>query len=272
MESQQDQPLQVPESAPMQSPAMPPTESKKTGRKNLLLAILVAVLILVGLGAWWLMNKDKNEPETTNNQSQSSSESESSDTTEPTTQLTKVTFTSGLEHKTTATLEYPSGWEVTNSEEIPEGATNYSLKSMVIASPKGHYLHINDRDGLGGYCDPNTTPYKLTKEIVTKTSNLYFHEYETTEEHLNKILILEPEGSEWGVPEHEALTEGQSTTNTCNIFSWSSIGASGVFVTVRNTKDLTSGTDTREGWDDIKDDTEFVKMLESLEAVDKSEN
>lgn len=92
-----------------------------------------------------------------------------------------------------------------------------------------------------------------------------------TSENQSNILILENEGREWSVPAHDALSEGQSLTNTCNISGYSSIGSSGVFVGVYNSADDTS-LENRLGWNDIKDDDAFVRMLESMVAVDKSPN
>jgi hypothetical protein len=76
------------------------------------------------------------------------------------------------------------------------------------------------------------------------------------------------------VPAHDALKEGESLVDTCNISSYSTIGSSGVFVILNTSADQLSGHgEVRSlGWDDIKDSAEFVKMLQSMVGVDKSSN
>ncbi len=258
--SQSETPAQpLPEPQPAQSPQPPAKKSK------LRLVVLAAILLLGAGAAYYTLVIQKKDNTTDPAGSQLSDQQLNNKDVA----LKTTSYESGLEHKTTVSFEHPADWAVTQGETPIEG---YSLKRLTIASPEGHYLHVSDMDGKGGNCDPDTGTYTLTKRLGTKTNGMVFKEYDVpTSENQSNILILENEGREWSVPAHDALSEGQSLTNTCNISGYSSIGSSGVFVGVYNSADDTS-LENRLGWNDIKDDDAFVRMLESMVAVDKSPN
>lgn len=234
-----------------------------------LIVVLVILILAAGATGWWFfLREDSSRGDVKTNAgeetTQTNAEAEQS-------ALKTVTYTSGLQHKSTVLLEVPSGWKVEEDETVPEGAADYSLKSMVITSLAGHSLHIFDRDGLGGYCEPDSESYTLTKEIKTKTENLSFKDYDIpTVAYKHHVLLLETENTEWSVPAHDALKEGESATDSCNITSYSSVGTSGIFLVVSSSASMEHISEERLGWEAIKEDTAFVKMLESIVAEDKS--
>jgi hypothetical protein len=274
---------QVPQpETPQMPPQQQPTDSlpettpvqPKSGKKKKLIIGTVLLLIAVGAAVYFMMKPEDKQNDQTSQNNQSSDTAQQTDTEQTEeVEMKTTTYTSGLEHKTTAAFIHPASWEVTTDEDVPEGATSYSLKTMIIASPSGHYLHIYDRDGIGGNCDANSDAYTLYKEVATKTPNMYFKDFSVPSNVFqNHKFVVETEGRYSELAEHEALKEGESSSNTCNIAGFSTIGGSGVFLQITSSKDLSTSHNTRIGWDDIKDDAEFVKMIQSMVAVDKSGN
>lgn len=253
--------------SPSAMPVLP--QPPKKNKRRLIVGLIIAFLLIAGAAAYFMLfttKEDELPVQTSQNVSEQPGEDESAEESG----LKTTEYTTALEHKSTVSIEHPSDWIIeSQSTEVGDG---FTLNALAIGPPTGPYLHIYDRDGIGGSCESNTDTYTLAKRLATRTDGLFFKEFDVPSiPSLNGILLIEQEGKEWSVAAHDAQQVGESLTNTCNLPSWSSVGASGIFVMISNVLDRSGAADAqRLGWDDIKDNTDFVKMLESITAIDKS--
>ena len=159
------------------------------------------------------------------------------------------------------TFKIPTGWKVYESPLVP--GVRYG--GMYMLSPTGKYIHLNRVDGVGGYCEPNADSYKLEKKLSTATPGLFFTQYSYAEQDGEPVLRLEPFTNDGSRPEkHLNLKEGETNTDTCNLFTYSF--ALGLVYVIISDKDV-FGLNSNIGWNDIKDDADFVKVLQSLTVV-----
>lgn len=271
MEDDAQQP-QAPEQSPTQqddvpSPQPTPQTNQPKKRPPVLLIILVGLLLIgAGFVAWKAFSEDAADTGPASGTSQPVDEAnDTADHQSDRDQYKVSVFTSGLMIPSMVAVEHPADWEVLqDSTEYGQGTT---LNRLVIGSNAGHYLHIYDVGGRGGACENNEIPYTLYKKIPTSTEGLYFTEYKGDDgsyrlkiEYLGKI---QPDIAHHD--KHILLQEGQSGTNTCNIAGPSHYLADfGIF----DSPEAELMNVDRLGWDDIAEDEEFVKMLQSIVATD----
>lgn len=264
----------TPDVSPVASEEAPLTQATTvvTGtssqKKKPLVLVLIVIIVLLGLSyvAYGAFNKAEDKTAATQEQSQENPDQ----TTSVQPKLTSTTFTSGLRGGSTVSFEHPIDWTIIENEE-PLEDEGIALKSLVIGSPDGNYMHIYDVHGIGGYCEPNQDTYTLFMKLPTRTPDHYFKVYEfPANPSRSRLVFFEASNQEWSVVEHDNLEEGESLTNTCNIPSYPSLAASGVFISLHNTSDRNADGARQLSWEDIKYDTAFQNMLGSVAGVDKS--
>lgn len=241
----------------------PQTSGPKSSRKSLLLLVAVLVLVAIAAGVFYVLRKQ--EGGNTSQSSQSSQEqSLVSEVDQEQTGLKNVEFVSGLAVKSKVRAEVPVEWQVESYEQAY--ADGMTLNAMVISSQKGNHLHIYDRDGLGGFCESDTESFTLTKVLPIKTSGFAFMEFHAPSVPTrDKVLIL----STLDGRAIENMQEGDTLTDTCKMPAFSSFSNSSVFAELYDAAGKNLQNAKRLGWDDIKDDADFVKVLQSLEFEEK---
>ncbi len=166
-----------------------------------------------------------------------------------------------------ATITHPKDWQVyrkkmTSTDPFPE---------IIIKSGKGHNLKVISSSGAGGDCPLNDEPYTLIKKLPTKTPGFFFTQYSSSRgdrglqmENLNNLVrdLGSSEGDVASLKRHQILKEGESNTNTCNIGVYPKAFLAYM---VRITSETDGSTGSELTWDKIKDDTEFVNMLQSID-------
>jgi type II secretory pathway pseudopilin PulG len=176
-----------------------------------------------------------------------------------------------------ATVEGSTLTESTSSYmtlQIPASAVVYKLeptkenpfRKYMIKTTNGKYVHIFDVGGVGGDCPPNTTSYTLVKKLPTATSNLFFTQYEIDGKQGDLLLedfSRSPFPSDTS-SRHFALKEGESNTDACNLSFYQKIFDYVHFSISDVEKASLASTFS---WDDVKDDKDFVAMLQSLKVV-----
>lgn len=253
-------PVGTPPSGQLPTQQMLPPTPQNSSRKWMVLTIILAVLLIGGAVAWFLTkDKGSNTPDATSQTSATDQSQKDIIDTEPEVERITTTHTSGLEHHSTISFEHPKDWTVTESEERDFGT--YSFKNTTIKSPEGLSISIFDRDGIGGGCESGS--YTLIKKLSTKTSGAYFKQFSVPGSEIFDGLKLEVEGGQWANSAHDALKEGEGRTDSC-IDTFSAFGRSGIFVVLRDKNEKALS------WDDIKDNEEFVRVLQSMVGEDKS--
>lgn len=249
--------------------------------------VLVGVLLVViGTAVYFVSNRKKEEP--ANNTATTATEDASNTKDTPAEETkqpeTKPLASIGDYKKVDATKELQiydviQGRTVTESTtkymtvQIPAGASVYKqeptqdnpFRKYMIKTANGKYVHIFDSGGVGGGCEPNTTSYKLIKKLPTATANLFFTQYEA--EGKARPLALEDFSRQLTsdtAAKHFALKEGESNTDSCNLFFYQNVFEY-VLMSISNSEK--SALSSSFYWDDIKDDKEFVAILQSLKVV-----
>ena len=176
--------------------------------------------------------------------------------------IVKTTVTIG---KTSASVEHPSNWKVKEENTDLDG---YILKSKTITSPTGNSLRLYDRQGIGGDCDYDNEEFVLVKKIPTKTEGVYFVQYDIPGLANFSTTGIKIDTSEVDI---KNVGEGYRGSGVCqnkigfysfvNSAPQDDTGTNTVFVLVSSSNVSESEYTTYE---DIKNDSEFIKMLESL--------
>jgi hypothetical protein len=166
--------------------------------------------------------------------------------------------------KTDISVSYPSGWE---AKDI--SMQEYQLPAVAIKSGKGNYLHLYTTGGIGGDCISNTYTYTMTHMLTTQSAGYVFTEYKTTNpEYLVRELRLESAAQKARFPEDTTKNVGDSAADTCSIeLQYSSVGFQAdnrIHVALSDSADLDMASRKPLVFDQIKDDPEFIKMLQSL--------
>lgn len=244
----------------MPSSPQPPQKSKK----GLVIGLVTALLLVAVVVACFVLFTTKSDDQPNEVSQDFSKQTDNGGSAEQPELKTSI-FTTGFLDKSTVSIEHPADWTVKSGEE--EYTEDTTLNYMVIGSPAGHYLHIYDLDGVGGTCDDNTDSFTLVKRLPIKANGYTFDEYDVPNlANSGGKLTLSYTGGDAAVA---AMQEGDTLTNTCNMPTYSSFSASSIFVSINNSDSRESIFETRVGWEAIKDDAEFVKMLESIEYSDR---
>jgi len=180
----------------------------------------------------------------------------------------KTTGKPGDSSSVYVSVTHPMNWEVYKKPRYQEPSDPEA--ALYIKSPSGHYFHMSaGTGGSGGDCQPNEGPYTLSKKLPTQDSNLFFTEYSVAGNAAYSNIGLESFSAkdryDFGNPaslnKHFLLKEGQTNTNLCNLSYYQKpVGFIKVSVRNNNVDELASNLK----WSDIKDDTEFVAMIQSL--------
>lgn len=262
-------------SQPLPNAPLPPKKSKKA-----LWIILVLILVVTAAAAAYFLlvvNKDQSTDKDQTSQS----------TSDDKTQSTELKITSYSAHESSSddpiaiTLEHPANWKVEQEEDGPvEPGSDYTVRGkLTITSSQGNTVEITDASfgGVGGDCGEEIN-LQLIKKLTTKEDNFVFIENKYSGEGaskeqrlvLNEVIdpatIVEDEAYSEDLARYNALKEGESFTgNSCVTFSYPFIksqdGLSIIQVRLPRSEDETKSL----AYDDIKDDTEFIAMLQSLD-------
>ncbi len=250
--------LVEPNGAPLQTPPMSPTPGKS--KWPLIAALAAVVLIAAGVAVYFLVlqpnTQSSNTPNTSTPNTSNSKENSSSGTSNAATTTTSLTTTdSPNDANGTISFTHPASWTV--STETDQNDT----KKTIIKSPMGNTVEMYTRDSVGGSCDEDTLTYTLVKKITTKNPAYVFTEYQTpASSGLPQTLSLEPNYDKRSAA-HRALTEGKSNVGVCqNLFFYPI--AKDISVTLKNSSGKAAT------YSDLKNDTEFITMLQSFNVTD----
>ncbi len=172
-----------------------------------------------------------------------------------------TTFTDDPAHY--VTLKIPREWHIYRLSADKAAGDGGGI---FVKTDTGKYIHIRNVSGVGGACEPNTTAYTLDKKLATGTSTLFFTQYSYSGQKAAPSLNLEIMPSPGKTEAHNTLKEGQTDTNTCNLYSYS-FASSPIYVTISSSE--VSALSSNLSWNDIKDDSKFVAALQSLTVVKK---
>jgi len=259
---------------------------KKINQKGFgAIGVVVLVLVLAAAGGvgYYVFNKNKTKTPANSTSTDSSNTTASKSITVPnrgtyylqepseTTTVYAQTY-----NKTTAkydenksayvTVMHPEDWAVYKRDADQE--EDDPFVGYIIKSPNEHFLHIFNQGGSGGDCQSNTKSYTLTKKLPTQTADLSFTAYD------NGNLSLEGFGTQrlgyksTTLAKHEALKEGESNTDTCNLSFYSVVLN---YMSISASSSTKSELASNLKWDDIKEDTDFVAMLQSLKVTGTSQ-
>ncbi len=177
-----------------------------------------------------------------------------------------------VDKNTYVTFDNPKGWAV--YESVADGDADPFVDTLVYVSPE-LFVHIDQISGVGGSCDENTDSYTLLKKLATKNSDLYFVEYKYSDQTTSKLKLenfnatsrtdyYTDQAAIAAVNHHLGLKEGQSNTNDCLIGAYS-FATNSLYVTVSNKTVGSLGSSVT--WDDIKNNSDLVTFLQSMNAV-----
>lgn len=189
----------------------------------------------------------------------------------------KTTFYEGVQDPTTfkfanttdvyTSISHPDSWKVYKKDRYQ--TPNDPFAESMIAVPGGIYIHMYDQGGVGGGCTPNDIKFTLTKKLATSDPDLFFTQYKV-DNSSPSVLALEnfvtDNNSGYTKNDHTVLSEGQSSSNTCNIQFYSN---STKFTMVSINHSTTSELSSNITWDEIKGNTDLVKALQSLSTHTK---
>ncbi len=237
--------------APTGTPEQPVQPSPPGKPKwPLVMAIIVAIIIAAS-AVYFLVIKPDDQPPASNGSQ--SSQSESSDSSELTVTSLTTTNSPNMENGTIS-FTHPDSWDVAKKTD------QYGTEKTIITSSLGNTVEMYTVDSVGGTCEDDNDTYTLVKKITTQNAAYVFSEYQVP--------------ASWGVPalsletnydnktaKHQALTEGQSNTNLCENLAGYPI-AKDIKVVIKNSSGEVAI------YDDIKDDTAFITMLQSFNVTD----
>lgn len=262
----------------------PPALPKK-GKKGLIVGLIVLVVaIIIGLVVFMMvLSKDKaSSPVAQNNQTDNQNTAGSTATT---TGLKTTTYSTSAEQNPNVvkvSVEHPSSWKVEQGPDEraeEQGQSFVTAGKLTITSARGNKLYLSDasRGGYGGSCDEEVDVV-LVKRIPIKTDGFVFEEFRGTvgDSELKQGLVFRPilESVAGGVaPEQvdrfNSLKEGDRFVGDCRaVNSYPSIqgndrlNAPVIFVRLAETGETIN-------YDQIKDDTEFIAMLKSLQVLNR---
>jgi len=220
------------------------------------IGIIAIVLIvgLIGVSGWLVMDRQKSK----DSDKKTETPAVVADKSAAAKSLVTTSVKSSGPEKATVSVKHPSSWEVSNKTE-DAGYGDGSMKSVAyIKSGKGNYLHITDVSGVGGSCDPDTDSYKLIKRLGTNVTNHYFSEYEIAgrKEYLGLADLSKS-------PEIKNMKEGETRTNTCDLANYSFIKGS-LYASIAKSSKSSLASDVP--YSELKDDPDFIAMLQSLSA------
>ena len=267
------------------APVLPPSMQAKTpkkSKKGIFIALAIFIVLLGGGATAYLLTKDK--PEVATKKSVTNTEVSDTETQksiiipysgtyylqEPSETTTvyaaaydKVTAKHIDDKNAYVTVTHPKDWAVYKKDRNQDSED--SFVGYIIQSPSGHDLHIFDQGGVGGDCPPNTESYTLTKKLPTQTANQFFTAYDAYD---NGYLSLEGFGDQRPGrvvdSKHDELKEGESNTDTCNI-GFYSIVLNSIMVSITSSNNDQFARKLK--WDEVKGDTDFVAMLQSLKVT-----
>ena len=239
------------------SPGIPPKKSKK----GLVIVLIILLLITIAGASYYFLVVSKND--TPPNQQANSKSTDQDQPNTETGELVKTTFKVG---GASATVKHPKGWVVDEKADPYEGYNGENIinKSMSITSEDGYSLMF-DPAGGGRGGGPELVPYKLTKRIPTATKEIYLSEYvyvgegestgpAVTFENLTEVSEEKrnaKEGDTIGDCFYPQLGYGGPGVNDAFVISISRRNDNNVYLS----------------YDQIKEDTEFRAMLQSLELA-----
>lgn len=239
---------------------------KKVNQQGFAIGTVLLIIVITGLISavgWLVYDRQQNGGESSNISSAPKEDAESS-----TIGITKTSITQGV---TTVTVEHSSSWKVedTTTEYGPENPL--TLPSKEITSAKGNTLRLYTTPGVGGDCDNDEIPFTLVHKLATKTNEVYFTEYKM-EDSSYPTTGFRIDNSIVDVGNVEA---GYTNTGVCQnrIGNYSSVSKGGntgsendVFIKIigKGITDDDFGQYTT--YDEIKDDAEFIAMLQSLKV------
>lgn len=217
---------------------------------------ILAVVVIVGLlgfSGWLVYDRQKGNDTDSNAESPAiaSNNSETSDALVTTTIKTSGTGSFAV------SVKHPSTWEVSNTSEDAGYGDGSQRTIAYIKSDKGHYMNIRDVSGVGGSCDPDTQTYTLVKRFNTGVADHYFSEYDSD------VLTLEDLSEKTNI---KSMKEGDTRTNTCERAGYPFVNGS-LYVTISSSASKSLVGDLH--YSDIKDDPDFIAMMQSLAVSQK---
>ena len=234
------------------SPGIPPKKSKK----GLVIALIILLLIAIAGASYYFLVVSKNN--TPSKQQANSTTTDQDKANTETGELVKTTI-EGKDYDdgvVKASVEHPADFIVKESNQS-------GVKELQITSKKGNILILGTQFEGGGGCDPDSYKYTLIKKIKTKTPNVFFSEYKVDDsfEHKDAYNIFRAEvNSEYSNDIHKNLKEGESNKDICsNLNTVTAYKSIYIGVMDSSNQNIT--------YDQIKDDTDFIAMLQSLEIV-----
>lgn len=271
------------------SPGIPPKKSKK----GLVIVLIILLLITIAGASYYFLVASKNN--TQPNQQANSKSTDQDQLNTETGELVKTTYQVSREENTdpmAISVEHPKSWKVEKSEDNIDTDGFVTAGDLRIISPKGNMLLITDvsRGGFGGDCseDINIT---VIKKIKTKEANYIFSEYKSNSDleggstslSLEKIHIPSSENEQYGIRNEDVirynnLKEGETYEGDCRVaIGYPHIGDLTTYVETGLIKveifdsnfdqNYANAENYYKTYDQIKDDTDFIAMLQSLEIV-----
>jgi hypothetical protein len=229
-------------------PSVPPTSSKS--KWPLFVGITVLVLIAAAAAYFFLLKPDS---QSSNNKNGSGTNSQTG-AQEATKTTSLTTVDSPNQANGTVSFTHPASWQVTKETD------QYGTENTIIKSPLGNAVKMYTRDSVGGSCEDDNDTYTLVKRITTKNSSYVFSEYQAPASWGSQVLRLESSYDKKATA-HKALAEGKSNTGVCQNLAGYPI-AKDINVTLKNS----SGSEAT--YNDLKDDVEFIAMLQTFNVTD----
>lgn len=225
--------------------------------------LIVVIVGLIGAVGWLVYDRQQNGSESSNISSTPKEDAESS--------TNGITETSIIQGVTTVTVEHPSTWKVedTTTEYGPENPL--TLPSKEITSSKGNTLRLYTTPGVGGDCPLDNDSFTLVQKLVTKTDGVYFTEY-TIEDSTYPTTGLKIDSSNIDIDKVEI---GYKGTGVCQsrigfysvVYSGEEGGSENeIFVEIVGAGKPDDAIGRYTTYEEIKDDAEFIAMLQSLKV------
>jgi len=238
---------------------------KQNGFTIIEILLMIVIIGIVGFAGYFIYSNTKNDSKGTDVSNNTSYESMSNlASNENQSEGLVTTVYTDLEG-TSLSVQHASNWEV---ERSTMGGDPGGVESPAVSirSDQGNYLHLWSPDGFGGDCGgPNSIRYTLTKKIPTQIPGVVFSEYTTDNPDYPLDTLSAETYFEFATDAHKQLNEGESNTDTCtNGVGYYSI-VKGVYITI--TKDPNPRLSSKVPYAELKNDTEFIKMLSSLTEV-----
>ena len=168
-----------------------------------------------------------------------------------------------------ASLQIPDDYKVYSRE-----STGYpDWAGVIVESPEGYFIQMSQIDGLGGDCGDNEDSYTLTKKLSTNNPNMSFTQYTAGDDYASQ-LDMEPffapsDGVYFRTngEQHDGLEEGESNTNTCNLFNYPTVANSTLMQLYNDPFAPFDSDDSSLTWEEIMDSPEFIAVLQSFDTT-----